>query len=146
MGPWVRGTRPRARRPRGARARRRVSAVWVLVASGTSGPAGARAAAPSRQAARAASSRSPALGVLFRAASPGGAGRGEGGVRVRAHLGQQRRLLRPADRRRPPGAGAGRRLAELAALPPAPQGGAVDAEDRFIRPVSPRSHLLRKTL
>ncbi len=54
---------------------------------------------------------------------------GEGGIRPRRYLGQERWLLAPADRRRPPGAGAGRHLAALAALPPAPQGGAVDAED-----------------
>ena len=54
-----------ARSPRGARARRRVRAVWVLVSSTKTRSAGVSEAASSRQAARAASSRSAAMSDFF---------------------------------------------------------------------------------
>ena len=65
VGTVVAGVRPTARSPRGARARRRVSAVWVLVSSTKTRSAGLSVAASSRQAARAASSRSAAMSDFF---------------------------------------------------------------------------------
>ena len=65
FGPWLRGVRPTARSPRGARARRRVIAMWVLVSSTKTKSAGLSAATSSRQAARAASSRSAAMSDFF---------------------------------------------------------------------------------
>ena len=54
---------------------------------------------------------------------------GERGVRARRHLGQQCWLLGRADPGRLAGAGPGRHLAQLAALPPAQQRRPVDAEE-----------------
>jgi hypothetical protein len=54
-----------ARCPRGARARRRVRAVWVLVSSTKTNCAGLSVAISVRQTARAASSRSLAISDFF---------------------------------------------------------------------------------
>jgi hypothetical protein len=60
-----RGTRPTARRPRGARARNGVNVTGVLVSSKNTNAAGSTPAIRSRQAVRAASSRSAAIRDFF---------------------------------------------------------------------------------
>ena len=126
LGPWLRGTRPTARSPRGARARRRVSAVWVLVSSTKIRSAGLRVAASSRHAVRAASLRSVAMSDFFLSGQPARCSArdivarltrmpvvashwravlGQRGVRGSAHLGHQRRRGCGVIRGRRPGRG-----------------------------------------
>src|SRR3954471_20188704 len=122
FGPWLRGTCPMARCPRGARARRRVMAVWVRVSSTKMRSAERSRAAASRQAVRAASSRSVAIRDFFErqpeathgtghgggadhhplGRCPGRTVFGSGGVGLGLHLLAQGRFIRAANLPLPP--------------------------------------------
>ena len=69
--PWLRGTCPTARSPRGARAERRVRRIVAPVSSTKTKSSGHSAATVSRQAARFTGFCSLAWSVFFFASSPG---------------------------------------------------------------------------
>ncbi len=73
LWPWLRGTAPPARRLCGAQPYSRVKAMWVPLSSTKTNCSGSRWATASRQAVRAASSRSLAASAFFCASSPGAA-------------------------------------------------------------------------